>query len=93
MELGAEGRCVGTLGPEKLERLGVHKKPALALSTSRGSSALDPAKGLGKRSTSDVPTIINDRGWHYMGVVLYHLYNKYAWLPTRKPPLVNIVTG
>jgi len=43
VELGAKGRYVGTLGPGKLERFGVHKKPPLALSDPRGSPALDPA--------------------------------------------------
>jgi hypothetical protein len=33
--------------------------------------------------------IFNDRGWHYKcaNVVLYHLYNKYAWLQTSNPTL------
>ena len=97
MELGAKGRHVGALGPEKLERLGVHQELPLALQyrTPVDHHRTTRLKVLGERSTSDVPSIINDRGWHYKSadVVLYHLYDKYAWLQTRESSLANIVTG
>lgn len=41
-------------------------------------------------SRSDVSRVLNDWGWHYANVVLYHLYNKYAWLQTREPSLAQL---